>query len=372
MIADAQSAAQKKVTHHEFDRSLSSQTKQEYYQALTDRNSEYDGVVYFGIKTTGIFCRSVCTARKPKFENCEFYTSARDALLAGYRPCKRCQPMNLPNELSPLVKQMIDAVEADPEKRWADRNFCELGIDSSTVRRQFKKRFGMTFVAYARARRIGLAVEQIRGGSSVINAQLDVGFESGSGFRDAFSKILGSPPKGFQSLVLKSNWIDTRLGPMIAIASDEALYLLEFTCRRGLERGIERLKARTKAAIVPGTNSIIESIERELTEYFAGVRQHFETPLMPVGTEFQKRVWNELCRIPTGEVRSYSQQAIAIGSPKSVRAVARANAANQLAILIPCHRVIGADGELTGYGGGLAIKKWLLEHESAMPHLLAS
>ncbi len=349
-----------------FDRDLSIQSKQDYYRALTDRNAEFDGVVYYGIKTTGIFCRSVCTARKPKFENCEFYQSARDALLAGYRPCKRCQPMSLPNEISPMLKQMIEAVEAEPEKRWKDQDFCNLGIDSSTARRQFKKRFGMTFVAYARARRIGLAVEQMRHGSSVIDAQLDAGFESGSGFRDAFSRILGSPPKGFQGLVLKSSWIDTRLGPMIAIASDDALYLLEFTCRRGLERGVERLKARTKAAVVPGMNLILKMIERELTEYFSGVREHFETPLTPIGTEFQKRVWSELVRIPKGEVRSYSQQAIAIGSPNSVRAVARANGANQIAIVIPCHRVIGADGELTGYGGGLAIKKWLLKHEAAI------
>lgn len=365
MIADTKPMPMN-ATEQMFDRKLTIQTKQQYYQALTDRNAEYDGVVYYGIKTTGIFCRSVCTARKPKFENCEFYPSARDALLAGYRPCKRCQPLSLPNELSPILKQMIEAVEAEPDKRWKDQDFCNVGIDSSTARRQFKKRFGMTFVAYARARRVGLAVDQIRNGSSVLNAQLDAGFESGSGFRNAFLRILGSPPKGFQGLVLKSSWIDTRLGPMIAIASKEALYLLEFTCRRGLERGVERLKTRTKAAIVPGTNAILKSIERELSEYFSGTRQHFETPLMPVGTEFQKRVWSELCRIPTGEVRSYSQQAIAIGSPNSARAVARANGANQLAIVIPCHRVIGADGELTGYGGGLAIKKWLLTHEGAI------
>ncbi len=362
MIADSPASAQKAIDKV-FDRRLSSQNQHEYYRALLQRNAEYDGIVYYAIKTTGIFCRSVCTARKPKFENCEFYPTARDALLAGYRPCKRCQPLSLPNELSPTLKRMIEAVEAEPEKRWKDQDFSNLGIDSSTARRQFKKRFGMTFVAYARARRVGIAVDQIRNGRSVIHAQLDAGFESGSGFRDAFSRILGSPPKGFQGLVLKSSWIDTRLGPMIAIASEEALYLLEFTCRRGLERGVERLKARTKAAIIPGTNLILKSIERELTEYFSGARQQFETPLMPIGTEFQKGVWSELCRIPIGEVRSYSQQAIAIGSPTSVRAVARANGANQLAIVIPCHRVIGADGELTGYGGGLATKKWLLEHE---------
>ncbi len=362
MIADSQPTSQKTL-HQDCDQQLSLRTKREYYRALIERDVGYDGIVYFGIKTTGIFCRSVCTARKPKFENCEFFNSTRAALLAGYRPCKRCQPMSFPNGPSPLVKQLITAVETQPDRRWTDRDFVELGIDSSTVRRHFKQRFGMTFVAYARARRIGVAVQQLRQGRGVLSAQLEAGFESGSGFRDAFAKILGAAPKGFQGLVFKSHWIDTRLGPMIAIASDEALHLLEFTCRRGLERGVERLKGRTKAAIVPGTNPILESIERELNEYFCGARRNFETPLMPMGTEFQLRVWNELGRIPSGEVRTYSQQALAIGAPSAVRAVARANGANQLAIVIPCHRVIGADGELTGYGGGLAIKKWLLEHE---------
>ena len=117
---------------------------------------------------------------------------------------------------------------------------------------------------------------------------------------------------------------------------------------------------------LPGVSEIIHQCTEQLIEFFQGTRKKFDLPIHQTGTDFQKRVWNELCRIPTGEVRSYSQQAMAIGSPSAVRAVARANGANQLAIVIPCHRVIGANGELTGYGGGLAIKKWLLEHEGAM------
>ncbi|MCA9321200.1 MAG: methylphosphotriester-DNA--protein-cysteine methyltransferase family protein, partial [Planctomycetes bacterium] len=121
-------------------------TKRRYYEALVERDSQFDGIVYFGIKTTGIFCRPVCVARKPKFENCEFFRSTQDALLAGYRPCKRCQPLSLPDESSPIVKHLVQAVETEPEKRWTDRDFKALGLDSSTVRRQFKKRFGMTFI----------------------------------------------------------------------------------------------------------------------------------------------------------------------------------------------------------------------------------
>lgn len=343
--------------------SVNKKSASEYYNALLKRDSAYDGVVYFGIKTTGVFCRSVCTARRPKFENCEFFRSAQDALLAGYRPCKRCRPLNMPGELSPIVKRAVEAVEANPEHRWTECCFRDLGVDSSTVRRHFKLRYGMTLVAYARARRMGLALRQIRGGERVINAQQRAGYESGSGFRDAFSRILGSTPKRFSGQILESSWIDTPLGPMLAIASDAALCLLEFTDRRGLEREIERFRLRAKATIVPGSNGILESIRQELDGYFAGEILRFATPVKFYGTEFQQRVWRALRRIPAGEVRTYAQQAVAVAAPKAVRAVANANGANQLAIIVPCHRVIGSNGDLTGYAGGLARKEWLINHE---------
>jgi AraC family transcriptional regulator of adaptative response/methylated-DNA-[protein]-cysteine methyltransferase len=173
-----------------------------------------------------------------------------------------------------------------------------------------------------------------------------------------------APTKGKQH-TLCAEWIDTKLGPMIAMADDNALWLLEFTDRRGLEREIERMRKTQKIAIVPGRNAVIEQIERELEEYFSGELKTFKTPLKLVGTPFQKSVWEELVRIPYGATVSYSKQAEKIGNLKAVRAVARANGCNQLAIIIPCHRVVGADGALTGYAGGLPRKKWLLEHEQA-------
>ena len=335
----------------------------EFYTALLEKNSGYEGVFFAGIKTTGIFCRPTCTARKPKPENCEFFSTAQDALLAGYRPCKRCHPLSLPNGESDLIRTLVEAVESAPEKRWKDADFRALGVDSSTVRRQFKKRYGMTFVAYARARRMGLALQHIRKGHHVIDAQLETGYESASGFRDAFSKILGAPPSQGDLMVLKAEWIDTLLGPMVAMADDDGLYLLEFTDRRGLEREVERLRKRLKAAIVPGRTDVIDSIETELRAYFEGTLQAFETPLTLSGTDFQKSVWQVLRGIPYGKTRSYGEQADILGNPKAVRAVARANGMNQIAIVIPCHRVIGADGSLTGYAGGLARKEWLLAHE---------
>jgi AraC family transcriptional regulator of adaptative response/methylated-DNA-[protein]-cysteine methyltransferase len=255
-------------------------------------------------------------------------------------------------------------VEKNPEKRWRDRDFREIGVDASTARRQFKQRFGMTFVQYARARRMGLAMKEIRKGKGVIEAQLSAGYESGSGFRDAFSRIMGGAPKRGKSLkILKAAWLDTELGPMLAIGDEEALYLLEFVERRGLEREVERMRKRLQAAIIPGSTPPIESIHKELTAYFKGTLKEFKTPLFLMGSPFQKQVWDELLKIPPGETRSYAEIARTIKMPKAFRAVARANGSNQLAIIIPCHRVINTGGKLGGYAGGRARKEWLLKHE---------
>ena len=222
----------------------------------------------------------------------------------------------------------------------------------------------MTFVEYARARRLGAAFRAIRAGERVIMAQLDVGYESGSGFREAFAKIMGAPPAGRTARALFAVWLDTPLGPMTAIGDEDALYLLEYVDRRGLERQIERLRLRAKAGIVPGRTAPIAQIEAELAAYFAGRSMRFTTPLARLGSPFQNAVWDALLAIPPGQTRSYADLARAIGKPQAVRAAAQANGANQLAIVIPCHRVINADGALGGYGGGLPRKHWLLDGDS--------
>lgn len=344
---------------------LTDAIKKTFYRALIEKNSEYEGVFYLGVKTTGVFCRPTCPARKPKFENCEFYQTAQEALLASFRPCLRCRPLSHPNHVSDLIRTLVEAVEANPEKRWRDRDFEALAVDASTARRQFKKRFGMTFVEYARARRMGLAMKQIRAGEAVIAAQLDAGYESSSGFRDAFAKIMGAAPVHFEKHlnILKASWLDTPLGPMIAISDDAALYLLEFVDRRGLEPEVERLRNRTKSAIIPGSTTPIDSVEKELKSYFEGNLKKFKTPLHLSGSPFQQDAWNALMNIPYGETRSYTEQALAIGKASACRAVANANGANQIAIVIPCHRIINLDGNLGGYGGGIARKQWLIAHE---------
>lgn len=347
-------------------RMLNIKKRHQYYQALINKNSEYEGIFYVGVRTTGVFCRPTCPAKKPKLENCEFFQTAKEALLASYRPCQRCQPLSHPNQVSPVIQSLVKAVEENPEKRWKEQDFRELGLDVSTVRRQFKKRFGMTFVEYARSRRMGLALKQIKAGNSIIDTQLSAGYESSSGFRDAFSKIMGAAPTRSEGVVLKAAWLDTKLGPMIAISDEKGLYLLEFVDRRGLENEIKRLRKKLKAAIVPGDTFIIRSIEKELAHYFDGSNFNFKTPIHLIGSPFQKKVWEELIKIPTGESRSYYQIAKTLKKPTAYRAVAQANGANQLAIIVPCHRVINANGELGGYGGGIARKQWLLDHEKKL------
>ena len=166
-------------------------------------------------------------------------------------------------------------------------------------------------------------------------------------------------------LIKQSSTVHTPLGPMLAIGDEAALYLLEFLDCRGLEHEIKKLCAKTKSRIITGVTDPIVSIETELKSYFDGNLQSFKTPIHLLGSPFQQMVWAELMRIPYGTTRSYGDQASAIGKDKAYRAVANANGANQLAIVIPCHRIINSNGDLGGYGGGVERKKWLIEHEYA-------
>lgn len=203
-------------------------------------------------------------------------------------------------------------------------------------------------------------------GNSVVESQLETGYESNSGFRDAFTKIIGAAPTKFDKhhSPLKASCIDSPLGPMLAVSDEKALYLLEFFERRGLEREIERLRIKMKSAITPGQTDPIASIEAELKSYFEGTLKEFNTSLHITGSPFQKLVWSELMRIPYGQTRSYLDQAKAIGKETACRAVANANGRNQIAIVIPCHRIINSNGNLGGYGGGITRKQWLIDHEN--------
>jgi len=222
----------------------------------------------------------------------------------------------------------------------------------------------MSFTEYARARRLGRAAKLIHKGGSILDAQLDAGFESASGFRAAYTKIFGQAPAKGNPKPLYIDWLETPMGRMIVIADEAALYMLEFTNRKNMRRQFDRLRKLQTRAIVPGRTSITAQIETELAAYFAGDLLQFETPLATSGTEFQRQTWDALQCIPHGQTRSYAQLAEMIGKPKAVRAVASANANNGLALIIPCHRVIAKNGGLGGYAGGIDRKQDLLELES--------
>jgi AraC family transcriptional regulator of adaptative response/methylated-DNA-[protein]-cysteine methyltransferase len=264
----------------------------------------------------------------------------------------------------PLVEKLRRAVEAAPDGRVTDKDLAAMSVEPSTARRQFKAYHGMTFHAYQRARRMGLALHEVKAGRRVIEVQLERGYESASGFREAFVRVFGGPPRGAKAGdCLLARRIGTPLGTMLALADDQGLRLLEFVDRRGLERELVGLRRRLKCAIVPGGNATLEETAGQLADYFAGRRMKFELPLAPVGSDFQQRVWAELQRIAPGQTRSYAEMAARLGVPRAPRAIGRANGSNMLALVIPCHRVIRADGSLCGYAGGIWRKQRLLEHE---------
>jgi len=337
----------------------------EMERAYLRRDPAYNGLFFVGVRTTAIFCRPICPAKSPLPKNVEYFSSAAEALFAGYRPCKRCRPMAVANQPDWAAK-LIDDVERDPVSRITESDLRTRGVDPSTVRRHFLHNYGMTFQAYTRSRRLSRAFNCIREGATLDDAIFDSGYDSHSGFRNAFGQTFGFTPGDIHNRnCVTIAWIQTPLGPMVAGATSDGVCLLEFTDRRTLEAQLETLRKRFGGAAVVGTNAHLGRLEHELAGYFAGSRRTFSVPLVYPGTPFQKQVWEKLLDVPYGETRSYHDLATAIGAPSAVRAVGRANGMNRIGILIPCHRIVEKNGDLGGYGGGLRRKQYLLNLEQA-------
>lgn len=339
-------------------------TIQTYYDALVKKNPSYVGIFYVGVKTTSIFCIATCRARKPKLENVEFYTSFKEAMDNGYRPCKICKPTENANEAPPQVEEAIQMVKANPKGKITDFQLREKNISPELVRRWFNKNYGMTFHAFQRMYRINTAFQELKTGKKTTDTAFDSGYESLSGFGYTFKKLVGkSPLKSKKKNIILISRLTTPLGPMFAGATDKGICMLEFTDRKMLETEFRDLQKLLDAEILVGENQHIRQVKKEVKEYFAGRRKTFDVTLDTPGTDFQNNVWKVLHTIPYGQTASYQEQANKIQNPKAVRAVAAANGANRISVIIPCHRVIGKNGKLTGYGGGLERKKWLLEFE---------
>lgn len=336
----------------------------ELERAFAARDAGYDGVFYVAVKTTGIFCRPSCPSR-PGLAHVEFFGSVKECLNAGYRPCKRCRPLEANGARPRWVADLMARVEAAPDARLSADDLHALGVTPERARRWFKEHYGMSFAAWQRGHRLAGAFAKLRDGASIDDAAFDAGFESHSGFRDAFARVFGGAPgrarRGARRIV--TALLESPLGALLAAADDDGVRALEYADRRSLERSLQELREDCACAVVPGEHPLLARLRDELAAYFAGKRTDFTVPLAPRGTPFQETVWRELRRIPFGETISYDELARRIGRPTAQRAVARANGDNRVAILIPCHRVIGKDGSLTGYGGGLWRKRLLLELE---------
>ncbi len=335
-----------------------------YYQALLDRDPSFVGIFYVGVKTTSVFCIATCRARKPKFENVEFYTTFKEALDAGYRPCKVCKPTENSNEEPEQVKQAMKMVRDNPKEKISDYQLRQNQVSPELVRRWFKNNYGMTFQAYQRMYRINNAFQELKSGKKATETAFDTGYESLSGFGYTYKKFVGKSPKNSvgNNVILISR-LTTPLGPMFICATDDGVCLLEFVDRKMLETEFNDLQKLLNAKIIAGENQHIKKTKIEIAEYFDGQRKNFDVKIQSPGTDFQNSVWECLRDIPYGETSTYQQQAKEIDRPKAVRAVASANGFNRISIIVPCHRVIGKDGKLAGYGGGIERKRWLIEHE---------
>ena len=337
---------------------------EEYYQALLNRDSKYIGIFYVGVTTTSVFCIATCRARKPKRKNVIFYKTYAEALRNGFRPCKICCPTENSKMTPPQVEQAILMIKASPKEKVSDDSLRAAQISPYLVRRWFKKNYGITFHAFQRMYRINNAYKELKDGKSSTATAYDAGYESLSGFAYTYKKIIGkSPSKSDKSGVILINRLTTPLGPMFVCASNTGICLLEFTDRKQLETEFRDLQRHFRSEILIGENQHIQQLKSELQEYFEGSRKTFDVNLDAPGTAFQVSAWNALNEIPYGSTSTYAQQAARLGNAKAFRAIARANGANRISIVIPCHRIIGKDGSLTGYSGGVERKRWLIDFE---------
>ncbi len=334
----------------------------EAYAAFERRDRTWDGRIIGGVKTTGIYCRPSCPARRPKRENVEFFTSAAAARAAGYRPCLRCEPDDVNREEIALAKAfrlMAEAEEAPALEELA----AAVGYSPHHFHRLFKRATGVTPAAYARNLRAKRAEDALAGEGRITDAIYDAGYSGPGRFYADAEKRLGMTPSawrdGGRGAVIRWATAETDLGTMLVATTEKGI------CRLSFDEDETVLKRRfPKAEIAYGGPDMAELVERTVAAVNAPEKPH-DLPLDVHGTAFQEAVWRELTRIPPGETRTYAQIAAAVGRPAAVRAAGSANGDNNVAVLIPCHRVIRTDGTLGGYAYGLERKAALLKRERA-------
>jgi AraC family transcriptional regulator of adaptative response/methylated-DNA-[protein]-cysteine methyltransferase len=324
------------------------------------KDRRFDGAFVTGVLSTGIYCRPSCPARPPKRENVRFFARPEDAEAAGLRPCLRCKPDALARDEEAVAQAIAILRDAD-ELVSLEKLAAVTGYSPAHFQRLFKRSVGLSPAAFARALRMERASEALSTGGRITDAIYDAGFSGPSRFYAASGERLGMTPSAWRDggRGVRISWavVPTSLGPMLVAATDKGV------CRLSFNEGVEALQARFPNAELEQGGEAFSGL---LAEVVAAVEQPGDSRHIPLdvqGTAFQEAVWRELQRIPPGETRSYAELAAAVGKPGAVRAAGSANGANNVAVLIPCHRVIRSDGSLGGYAYGLEIKQRLLERE---------
>ncbi|MBA2292127.1 MAG: methylated-DNA--[protein]-cysteine S-methyltransferase [Gemmatimonadales bacterium] len=333
-------------------------------RAVAHRDPAWDGLFVFAVRTTGVACRPVCPSRRARDENVEFFATLDAARHAGFRACRRCRPES--DRQPDWWAALVGALDQHGGKL-SDDDLRNRGFDPVVVRRHARRLHGSTFQAWARARRVAGAQRRLASGQALDRVIVESGYESHSGFRDAFARVVGDAPGRARDgeAVITTTW-ESPVGPIVAGAVDQGICLLEFGDHERLEQQAPRLQRWFRGPVVPGTHPHLDSLLDELKRYFAGSLTEFRVPLAVRGSPFEVAVWTALRAIPHGVTCSYADIARTIGSPLAVRAVGSANGRNRIAIVIPCHRVVNTGGKLGGYGGGLWRKVRLLELEGAL------
>lgn len=328
-----------------------------WWKAVITNDRSYDGKFFYGVRSTGIFCRPSCASKPPKPENVVFFNSRADAEKAGFRPCKRCRPDLITYEpmaeLADEAKAIIDCNFT--ERRVLTKKLNALGVTRRHLTELFEKRFDISPEQYIAQIRLQRAKELLENGCRVTDAAFAVGMESPASFAAFFKKQAGISPTEYvlqRTLEHPYGFCDTPLGLIRIEENQHGITSLRFT------------DGKTETTSDGGKGVYLEDTKLQISEYFAKKRKTFDVPLSITGSEFQKRVWNALCNIPYGEMRSYQEVAETVGKKEAARAVGMANNRNPILIIIPCHRVVGKDGKLVGYAGGIDRKQYLLEMEA--------
>lgn len=339
-----------------------SSSKQLFYKAFIEKDPGLDGVFFAANMKTGHFCRPTCP-QKAGIKDVEFSSFVKGALLNGYRPCKICKPLESTGQVSSKMKLLLQKIEENPAVKIDNSILEDLDLEVEQVHEFFKKNYKMTLPAFQKLLRINTNFQKVTPGQKLNDFTCDSVDYSIASFAEIFNKIFPVSAKSKSNKIVNIEAIETELGLIIAGATDKGICLLEFADSRLLIFELKQLQAEFKAKLRLGNNQYLEKLKIQLKEYFQGKRQEFDLPLDLAGTEFQKKVWLSLLKIPYGKTASYAEQAELLGNPKAVRAVANANGKNKVGIVLPCHRIIGADGTMTGYGGGIWRKIKLLKLE---------